>query len=163
MGDKKSVAPDTLYLREGHFRTAKGDLRTSQDAEIKSGELKIAPRSYLRTGTKINAYGQLWYSATANGGYASTSLYLKKGDFRTFQGNIEAGKDLYAHKELGTLKAGKAHIKTSFSCQKCSFGKIYILPHTVGKTPTKVAADSKEPGSHDKAIQNMPSGALVLL
>jgi len=160
---KKNVAPDTMYLRDGHFNTEAGGMKAALDVVTKEGQLKIAPRQDFRSGTKINDYGQLFYVAASNGGLAKNSLFVKSGDFRTLQGSIASEQDIRAQQKDGTLKAKKAQVQSTMRCDKCNFGKIYIMPRPVVKSPSGRPGNDKEPHTHEQPLHNMPSEALVLL
>merc|ERR1712070_130423 len=147
----------------------RGGMTTELDLETKEGSLKVAPAKAFRVGTKITDFAELWYSSTGASGLASKSLYLKNGNFNTFGGSVKSARDIRAHGKVGSLKAWKAHIHKSLKCDRCNFGKIYILPRKqqIVKHSRASPSDNKppvKPGTGgDKAVHTMPKEALVLL
>lgn len=144
-------------------------MTSTLDVESRGGELKI--ESVHEFGSSMvgsKEFAQLWYSETGTGGLASKTTYLRHGDFKTFQGSIGSEKDIYANKKDGVLRAEKANIHSTLKCNRCNFGKIYILPQVVKHTHAKPGtelhphADDHTKGVH-KMLANMPNEALVML
>jgi len=163
--NEKNLVPNTLYLRDGNFRTQKGGMTAELDAETREGSLKIAPSEAFRVGTKVTQFAELWYSASGASGLASKSLYLKNGDFNTFGGSVKSEQHIHAHNKVGSLKGEKAHIRTSLKCDRCNFGKIYILPpkQQIVKGSTATPSEGNHPpvrpgtGGHQQ-VHTMPGG-----
>jgi hypothetical protein len=91
---KDDFKPDTMYLKNGDFRTQVGSIVASKDL--------VAGRSVKINSLPGHGTGQaeLFYSHSAKGKVAAETLYLKSGDFRTQHGSIYAGKSLHAAKYL---------------------------------------------------------------
>jgi len=92
--EKEGFKSNTLYLKNGDFRTQVGSIFAAKDL--------VAGR-YLTIHAK-EGYGsghtKLWYSKTGKNEYRSNSLYLASGDFRTESGSIHAAADLHASRYL---------------------------------------------------------------
>jgi len=92
--DKEGYVANTLYLKEGDFKTADGSIIASKDV-VASRYLTINAKKGFGDG-KVN----LWYSKTGRGEFRSNSLYVQGGDFRTESGSIYAAESLHASKYL---------------------------------------------------------------
>jgi hypothetical protein len=91
---KDKFKPNSIYLKTGDFRTQVGSIVAAKD--LSAGRfVKIA--SMVGHG---QGEAKLWYSQSAKGNFAGTTLYLKEGDFRTQTGSIFAGHSLKASRYL---------------------------------------------------------------
>lgn len=88
------LEPNTLYLKEGDFRTRVGSIVAAQDLGAgRSVKIKSLPGNG-------DGEAELFYSHSAKGKFDGETLYLKSGDFRTQVGSIYAGDSLRAAKYL---------------------------------------------------------------
>jgi hypothetical protein len=92
--DIEGFSANSLYLKNGDFRTQDGSIHASKDV--------VAGR-YLEI-QAMDGFGQgstkLWYSAQGKDQYRSNALYLNNGDFHTEGGDIYAAGDLHAGRYL---------------------------------------------------------------
>jgi len=161
-------SPDTTYVRTGDFATQKGDLAAALDVETQKGVFTLAAKGNQGSGqSKDPDRAELWYSHTGSSpAIGSKSLYLRKGDFATVSGSIEA-KNIRAQPELGALKAPSVHLKDEMKCKTCEFKKVLIV-HGQGqvsqspteKTPLHAAPDN---GAQAQKVPKVLQESLVLL
>lgn len=97
---RKTYKSNTLYLRDGDFRTQAGSISAS-DSLIAGKYLEIG--AFPGFG---DATAKLWYSASAaaNSKFESSTVYLDDGHFATQKGSIVSSKDVRAGRYL-SIKA----------------------------------------------------------